>query len=317
MVDFFDMQREYMEKEGISEDACRNVQKSLKVLRFGMDQMNKNVVSRIDGTIVFVHPTYDGDTVRVGDVWLCAVERRATVYNATPLIKITSSILMGLSDEMREGIVDALYRLHGDEYVRQFAVKYKDEIYRKAVAEANEKNDAVVKELKQTISELKDQLEKSRFVIDRNADEDDEIELSSEVPEQVQSSVQVSAAPVPVQSQEQLPPYMASQCVCPAPGMPEVRMTDRPFVGGNLPRYRVTRVAAETIYSESFVDGKYFVHINPSCKFIVIKKHDYGSALCTEHRIRLDGLDEYIPFDGRKELMAEYSKRYDGMIVRF
>ena len=320
MTDFREMQREYYEKEGYTEEDFREVQKTLKILRFGLDQRKENIVSRLDGIIVFVSPSYMGDTVRVDDVWLCSVERRATVYNAMPLMKITSSVLMGMSDDMREGISDALYKLHGAEYVRQFAVKYKDEVYRKAVAETNQKNDALVKELRGTISELKDQLDQSRFVIaTKNANEEDEIELSSEVPLQVHPQVQtVQSAPVsqPAPIQEP-PPYIGSQCVCPAPGMPEVRMTDRPFVGGNLATYRVTRVAQETLQSDSFIDGKYFVHINPSYKFLVIKKHDYGSAICTDHKIRLEGLGDCVPFEGtKKELMAEYSKRYDGMLVR-
>ena len=77
----------------------------------------------------------------------------------------------------------------------------------------------------------------------------------------------------------------------------------------------VESLAEETIYSESFIDGKYFVHINPSKRFIVVRRHDYGSAICINKRIRLDGLGTYSGFIGKCQLMAEYSARYDKMLT--
>ena len=97
--------------------------------------------------------------------------------------------------------------------------------------------------------------------------------------------------------------------------MPEVKILDQ--FRGRVPlvKYTVERILDETISSESFIDGKYFVHINPSKKVIIVRKHDYWSAICINGKIRLDELGVGSGFSGRCQLMAEYSVRYDGLLI--
>ena len=126
----------------------------------------------------------------------------------------------------------------------------------------------------------------------------------------VPPSQEVVQAPV-----EEFNPVIGRRTMVSAPGMPEVRVSDQPQNRVSSVKYSVERLSEETIYSESFIDGKYFVHINPSKRFIVVRKHDNGSAIFINKRIRLDGLGSYSGFSGKCQLMAEYSSRYDGLLI--
>ena len=319
-MDFMDWQRDMsnaVESSGFTQDDYREQVRRLKVLGFHIDRKGENIVSEIDGVIVFIDRKYSGEKVLAGDIWLCSATMVGMVYYAMPLKKITSSMIMGLSDEIRDQIIDALWRSNRSEFERIFEQRYKEDVYKQAYSQAKEENQTIIAGLKSTIDDLTKQVEHSRILIGGMESSEDYIVLGSEdVAEtskeeadiqQVQEVVQV-----PV---EEFNPVIGRRTMMSAPGMPEVRVADQ--FQGRPPsmKYVVERVSEETIHSESFIDGKYFVHINPSKKFIVVRKHDYGSAICINKRIRLDGLGAYSGFSGRCQLMAEYSVRYDGLLI--
>ena len=72
---------------------------------------------------------------------------------------------------------------------------------------------------------------------------------------------------------------------------------------------------AETLYSDSFADGKYFVHINLSGKFLFIRPNGYANVIATNHRMVLRGLGVMAKFTERTQLIAEYNSKYDGLLV--
>ena len=318
--DFRDWQRDMsntVESNGFTQDEYREQIRRLKVLGFHIDRKGENIVSEIDGVIVFVDRKYNGEKVLAGDVWLCSATMVGMVYYAMPLKKITSSMIMGLSDEIRDQIIDALWRSNRAEFERIFEQRYKEDVYKQAYAQANDENQAIIAGLKSTIDDLTKQVEHSRMLIGGMESSDDYIVLGSqdvvETPKEeagVRQVQEVVQTPV-----EEFNPVIGRRNMVSAPGMPEVRVSDQ--FQGRVPsvKYTVERISEETIHSESFIDGKYFVHINPSKRFIVVRKHDYGSAICINGKIRLDGLGAYSGFSGRCQLMAEYSARYDGLLI--
>ena len=46
-----------------------------------------------------------------------------------------------------------------------------------------------------------------------------------------------------------------------------------------------------------------------------MRRHEFGSALCIDQRIRLDGLGELSLFTEKVKLVAEYNQKYDGILV--
>lgn len=319
-MDFLDWQRDMsntVEANGFTQDEYREQVRRLKVLGFHIDNKGVNIVSEIDGVIVFVDRKYNGEKVLAGDVWLCSATMVGMVYYAMPLKKITSSMIMGLSDEIRDQIINALWRSNRAEFEKIFEQRYKENVYKQAYAQANDENQAIIAGLKSTIDDLTKQVEHSRMLIGGMESSDDYIVLGSEdVAETPKEEAGVRQVQEVVQAlAEEFNPVIGRRAMVSAPGMPEVRVSDQ--FQGRIPsvKYTVDRISEETIHSESFIDGKYFVHINPSKRFIVVRKHDYGSAICINGKIRLDGLGAYSGFSGRCQLMAEYSVRYDGLLI--
>ncbi len=166
--DFMDWQRDMtstVESNGFTQDEYREQVRRLKVLGFHIDRKGENIVSEIDGVIVFVDRKYNGEKVLAGDVWLCSTTMKGMVYYAMPLKKITSSMIMGLSDEIRDQIINALWRSNRAEFERIFEQKYKEDVYNQAYTRANEENKTIIDGMQSKIDDLTKQVEHSRMLI--------------------------------------------------------------------------------------------------------------------------------------------------------
>ena len=102
MADFIDMQRDL----GIDHRSLSSLASKLHILRFYLDKKKENVVSSIDGVIVFVSPRYYGDPPAIGDVYICNVQSKGTVYWAEPLVKVNTAMLIGLDDRIKDEMFD-------------------------------------------------------------------------------------------------------------------------------------------------------------------------------------------------------------------
>lgn len=298
---------------GVDREAYREAVSKLHVLSFHIDRKGENIVSEIDGVIAFIDRNYYGETVSPGDVWLCSAVLWNTVYYVKPLKKITSSMIMGLSDEIREGVIASLWKTNRREFEKIFEERYKEEIYARATEEANRKNEEIIHSLQDRISDLNRQVEHSRMVISmRESDADDEIVLTSDPVVRGESSPDQGVLPaIPVHEERPPSPWVRTET---APGLPEMRFQD---VSPAVRQFKCTveRVGEETLKCDAFEDGKYFVHINPGKTFLVVRKHDYGQVICVNRSIRVEGLGSYSPFSGRKSVMAEYNQRYGGLLI--
>ena len=209
-----------------------------------------------------------------------------------------------------------------------FEKMYKEEVYAKATEESETRHKDIIDRLQRENSDLHNELEKSRYIIDyRNSSDSDfgEEEILLGAPsapvqpaygneEEEEIILAQPSAPGPIQ--EQVPPMSYNNPLQSIPGLPEMRVLEGAPRSDQPPRkFLVERVGPRTIYCESFTDGKYFVHINMSKKFLVIRPNSYGQALCINHRIVLSGLDDLSSYVVAKQLMAEWNSRYDGLLV--
>ncbi len=48
---------------------------------------------------------------------------------------------------------------------------------------------------------------------------------------------------------------------------------------------------------------------------MLIRRHDDGEVFCVNHQLMIQDLERLSAFSERKELKAEYSAKYDGILV--
>ncbi len=324
-MNLYDFRKEMVERGIDEEDALEALdrdRKKIHLLTFGLDNKKTNVVSYVSGKITFVDTRFPGK-VEVGDVWLCSVSQgnNGTVNYAMPIYKITATFLMNLDSNLREAVINSIWERNKGMFESDFAERYKDEIHRSATEEARAELGDIIDELKGKVSYLENQLAQNRILaksqsvvsnsqpdmIELGSEIDDSrcIELGSEIAETVPEATVVRPS---------LPPKIPSTYRSGAPGIPEIRVVDQKESAPPIV-YEVQRIGEETLFSESFTDHKYFVHISPDAKILMIRPNEFGSALCINRRIRLKGLNKLSPFTEQKKLTAEYSDRYEGLMV--
>ena len=287
--------------------------RKLAVLRFHINQVKEGVISEYQGRIVFPDNGFK-DSVSANDIWLCSLRDSGKVSYATPLIKITPLLLMNFDEDLRRDIIEGLWEKNRGGYEKDFEKLYRNEISEKVQTELTEMYGKQIAELKARISELESQAEQDRILLaNRTVDIGPDTEMIS------LSSVaeEVCAVPdTPVhRADEEIPIRIPTAMSAPMPGFPEIRGRDTVAVPACKTVFRVKRVKEDVIFSDSFTDPKYFVHITPDCKMLVIRPHPYGSALAINRKITLKGLGTMSEFRGETELAAEFSERYDGLVV--
>ena len=322
-MDLFNFRKEMVDRGIDDEEALESLDKGLKkihMLTFGLDNKKTNIVSFLNGKITFVDGRFPGK-VDVGDVWICSVSSSGTVNYAMPLYKITASFLINLDSHLREEMIDSLWERNKSMFETDFAQRYKDEIHDSAILEARAELGDKITELKTRVSELENQLAQNRILNKTTIAVQDQqtemIELSSDIDDMgcIELGSEVIATDTETSFiREPSVPKIPSTYRAGSPGIPEIRVAE---VKGPTQHiiFNVERIGEETLYSESFTDHKYFVHISPDTKILTIRPNEFGSALCINKRIRLKGLNKLSPFTEQKKLTAEYSDRYEGLMV--
>ncbi len=312
-----------MKEKGIEadevEEAMEKEKKNVRILAFGLDNKKGNVVSNINGTITFVDSKFPGK-VEVNDIWICTVSRHENVYYAMPIYKVNASFLMNLYPDLKEEIINTLWRRNKAAFEKDFAERYKDEVHDSALEEARNELESTINDLRGQVSYLENQIEQNRILSKTLAISQvttpDTIELGSD---EAPSCLELGSEPVQRPVEEHMPVKSSAPRIpvvhrSAAPGIPEIRVLGKTESHQHL-IFNVERKSEETIYSESFIEHKYFVHITPDTKMLVIRPSEFGSALCINGSIRLKGLGHVSPFTESKKLTAEYSDRYEGLMV--
>jgi len=318
--------KELAERVGIDEDAYpessfRKDIRNYHILVFKKNPKKDGLMTMQLGRITFLDWSYSGEPIEPGDHVLCTVKEDFDHNVATPVMKITPSVLMSFSNEIRDAIVKALWDKNKKDYEGHFEKIYKSEVYEQAKDDAEKANEAKLQELNEEIEKLKTQLSAARYAmsqasfdIDSGRVESDEIELSSEPPKEKStdrpkdtvsflSSNRDSERPrrydAPDRREEVFRYRMWSDSIMPLHyGMPEVK-----------------RIAPRALFSEDFDDGRYFVHVSPNKKTMLIRKHEEGEIFCVNHQIMIQDLERLYPFSEMKELKAEISSKYGGILV--
>ena len=290
LSDNTDWKRKAVEGTPFTQEELEAETSKLQILVFRLDGRGENVVSSIDGTIVFVDRWYSGEKVNAGDIWLCSVRYTGKVYHAMPMKKITVDMIMGMSEGLRNDIVDALWNTNRKDYERLFEERYKTEIHNQVLEEANKENRQIVSRMQARIDTLMKQVEQTNYLL-MNSEGDDEIILTSDIEEPIISYT------------SQMPSYPVTDDV---QRMQAIHSYDDSLFSqshSHLPK--AERISADTIYCEAIADGRCKVLISPDYKTLVVTKCSSGMVICSKSRITLKGLERVSPFTERKKLFVE------------
>ena len=324
-MDMNDFRREMIDRGLDDEEALESLEndrKKIHMLTFGLDNKKTNVISHVNGKVTFVDSRFPGK-VEVGDVWICSVSpgNNITVNYAMPIYKVTASFLISLDSNLREKMIDSLWDRNKGMFESDFAQRYKNEIHDLAIEEARAELDGIINELKGRNSMLEEELERERILNKSLSASHDSTQNMIELGSEINNNVCIELGSAPLCADAEAPairmptiPKIPNTYRAGSPGMPEIRV-----VGAkeSVPHmvFNVERIGEETLFSESFTDHKYFVHISPDANILTIRPNEFGSALCINRRIRLKGLNNLSPFTEKKELAAEYSEKYEGLLV--
>ena len=321
-VNLLDLQKNLIEngsEDIVASDFIEKTKRKIHLLTFQLDKQKKNISAQLNGMIVFVDSKFPGK-VEVGDTWICTAElaQSGTAYYAMPIYKVTAALLMNLNNDLRKDMIDSLWRRNKKIFEGEFAERYKGEIHDAAINEARNELGGIISELQTKVSSLELQLEQNRILNQTNAVsakvEPYEIELGSEPIDTGCIELGSETTFEQVTPMDHSPQAIPSTHRYSTPGIPEIRAPEKRSISKPIV-FRVDRLDEETLYSESFTDSKYFVHISPDCKLLVVRPNDFGSVFCINNKVKLKGLGGMSPFTEAKRLMAEYSDRYEGMII--
>ncbi len=288
------------EEQGVYDNKFGSLVKDIDrymVLEFEVNRTFKGISGLVaytdDNSMVILRSGYE-DVVRPGEIWLCSVSKNENgIRYARPMDQVTLSMLMQMNENLRRAIEDSLWERNKAVYEESFRQKFMAEEYARVKSEVDEENRKAVSDLESRIHELEIQLEQKQFALESMSVgvDDEEITLSSEPRAAVQ---------------EQAPQ--------------RYREVDAPRLDEDsrqsLPRaFKVRRFGPRSFQSEYFTGRRCFVHISPSRKYVLVRFHEEGNIYCFNHTISIGGLERISDYVEGAEYNAEYSKRYEGILI--
>ncbi len=246
-----------------------------------------------DNSMVILRSGYE-DIVRQGEIWMCSVTKNDNgIRYARPMEQVTLSMLMQMNENLRRAIEDSLWERNKSAYMDAFRERFAEEEYSKIREEVEKENRKKIGDLEAKISELETQLEQKKFALETMAADSskEEITLTSE----------------PVRS-----PRPAAQPWTPRDEPLRLEKDGFPY----LPRaFKVRRFGPRSFQSEYFTGRRCYVHISPSRRFVLIRFHESGNIYCFNSTISIGGLEKISEYVEGAEYNAEYSKKYEGILI--
>ena len=308
--------------EDEAEDMVEGYSKKLHILTFRLDNKGTTIVSQTNnGCIVFVDRDFQYE-VAIGDTWICTLAPGYNCSYATPLFKITLNDILNFNEQLRENVLGTIWRKHGNDIKAYYENRINAELQNKIAEELKADYQDSLERINKEKDDLENELRQTRFQLENQRNPvavaaDDYITLRSD-----DSPAGTVAAPAGNEyvtlssSDTEMQPPQISSGIQPAPypqrGPPQIKRAE-PVTQ----KFEVERIGEDSLRSPSFTDNRYFVHISPDYKLLVIRPNEDGNVYCINKIIRLKDLGLVSGFTNTpKFLVAEYSELYEGMLVR-
>ncbi|MGN1044654.1 MAG: hypothetical protein ACI4Q9_01700 [Candidatus Methanomethylophilaceae archaeon] len=290
---------------------------SIRILNF-IAGNNGSPIAYIAKKVVLPEWSYAG-MVEPGDIWFCVVKEKDTCYVAYPFKKVTAAIYSELDTESIRILVEALYNSNRqlmDQRMKELAM---EEAITKVAEDMNKSLRGEIDALKSEIDRLNNENSMLRSLSDCNASED-HIILTSEETDPIPEVCEAEHVPVTVEAPNAEPapaevpviPYIYN---APAPGLPSMGVSE-PVRDSELTGYEVRLLPGYRIYSPSFTENRYFVHISYNKRYMLVRPHNKGSVICMNNHnyLIISDLRDIIK-DGPAVLNAEYNRKYGGLLI--
>ena len=267
---------------GIDEDDLEDLQKKSIVLTFEEDDGfnkdgEKKIRSTYKGKPVFRHSGFAEDNIRVGDTWICTLVDKTTYYFAKAVKKVDASFLLDLTSGQIDDIAQCLW--NSQRHILEPAMENK---YKEELAKTLDTNFA-----------------------DERRKYDEMIDEQKDMIQRLQRKEAENLAIINSLSQK-----------------PTAAATDATSVQDSGPtqsipqEISVNRDGPDKISSAYFTSHKYFVHLCPDTKIIILRPNDkLGNAVCIDNAITLKGLSSNSPYNGPRPMVATYNQKYGGIQV--
>lgn len=263
-------------------DDLYDATKNIKVIEFKLNDSTNKPMGYSGNMRVYVNRDYL-DQVSAGDTWVCSLELNPNGGNwfARPIMRFDASFFADLREDQIDRMAAELWKRNPNVVLPKLK-----EMYREALAgEISKEKESELKAKDDEIAALKQSLADA----ERKARED----------EGIIESLRKDAARAPAKAPSVAPAVSPMQ----------------PYLGSSTMRFDVERVGPDTIASESFDSPRYFVHITGDRKMLLLRPDPNGHCVCTDGEISLYGLGMLSPESPARNLVAEYSPRFGGIVV--
>ena len=266
-MNFYDFVMKNNEKYGMDEDDWGPYTNNrCAVIRFDYDSKG-NVSGDYKGITVYRDKSYE-TTILPGDTWICSIKPNPkfnTNYFAKPLERVDASFIFSLMEEQRGIIINSIWNDHKEEMMPMLEEKFKDVIDERVKA-AEEK---IIKEEKQRFEDLMD----------------DNAQLSMKLieNERIIGSMRVQIEDLKIKNQELIVEDKVRK-------EDDVKESEPKAEEYTPPKNVVMRIGPDAIQSDIFTRPRYYVHLSPDQRLMVIRPSDKGNVICVDNTIELAGL---------------------------
>ena len=279
-MDFNEFKAEFAMKYG-DVDTNLSYLNKIRVVPFDVDERG-NISGKIQEGLVYRHREYE-NIIKAGEMWVCLLQENIKghrQYFATPIQKVDAEFIYGLRHDQMKEMAEYIWRNNRDSVISLL----RDEIDAEVESKVDERTSDLSERYSTECSDLKakvENLENEKKDMESRLDMADSLilELKNDVSEKQKLVNNCQEEIISLKN----------------------RM-DRMKVGQSFREEGcIVRKESDTLYFPSLDDGRYKVCISADLSQMTIEENPRGKVSCNDGIMRIDGLNDLIPFTAEKE----------------
>ena len=294
------------------EAALEDTVESLELMTFmkNADKMRTDPVARhpITGLIVFPDKRRQGGLIKVGETYFCEVREHesgfgSTIYYADPVIRVDAGFLFDLRPDQVGKLVDALLEAAKEPLLEQARAQIRSQLEKAA------RTDLEV--LRRERDEAAAALDGARAQLVQSQEEVARLRLESiGLAERVRELEGAAGSTAAAGARDGT---AGSAPSAPTTGQEGATWT---ALGGPGPMaLSIRRPSPEHLESTQLTYSRYFVHVSPDRRVLLVRPHPEGNLPAVGGRLTVPTLGMLRPFSGPEELAARADPRTGGLLV--
>ncbi len=308
MANLLDLQREFMEREGVElapRDVIVRSNTAVDILVFRKNPRNTGLISDYNRIMVFPDAGYGGLEIQEGEPYICIMSmyEAGGVYYAKAVRKVDVNILMECDRNIKNEMISVLWKRNRAQFEKGFEEKYLGELQARIEEELRGRHETELKAREDANAALREEI---RILKNELASRPGRSEIGLGSEETVLTSFDGGEAAPP-------------RTVPSSPASPAVGRARRDPMEpkGDAREYTVV-IQGGRLSCDALRNGRYHVHVSPDMRTMLIRPDEEGTVYAFDSGMSIDRLGEVYgssdPLE-RNYLKAEYSERYGGMLV--